>query len=541
MLRIYNTMTRRKEEFKPLNPPNVTFYNCGPTVYDYFHIGNARNFVVADIIRRYLRFRGYKVKFVQNITDIDDKIIARANKEGRPIGEIVEKYTRAYFEHLAALGVEPPDISPRATDHIPQMIEHIRKLIDKGYAYRADGDVFFRVSRFAEYGKLSHKKLEDLEEGKRIAVDQRKEDPKDFDLWKAAKPGEPTWDSPWGPGRPGWHIECTVMVIAHLGETIDIHSGGSDLIFPHHENEIAQAEAATGKPFVRYWVHNAFLNISGEKMSKSLGNIVTMNQVLERYDPAVIRCFFLSAHYRRPMDYSPTSLEEAAKALGRLVQGIETTEKVLALTSPEGETAAEPAGEEDKQALEQYRQRFCDFMDDDFNTPRALSVLFDIVGDLHQKRRRFENPEAGPAARAYARAAIALIRELAGVLGLDLAAKREATEADLPVEPLLAALGEALEEIGRAGADRLAAELDERMRALGYERDPAAQPPRWREEPNATQSDDLGARLLDAAIEIRNLARRERVFSVADRIRASLAQIGIVLEDYRAGTVWRKE
>ncbi|KPL06114.1 cysteinyl-tRNA synthetase, partial [candidate division BRC1 bacterium SM23_51] len=236
MLRIYNTLTRRKEEFQPLDPPRVTFYNCGPTVYDYFHIGNARNFVLADLVRRYLRFKGYQVKFVQNITDIDDKIIRRAADEGRPTTEIVETYTRAYFDHVAALGVEPPDVCPRATEHISRMIALIQKLMEKGFAYQADGDVFYRVGRFAGYGKLSHKKIEDLREGERVEVDPRKEDPKDFDLWKAAKPGEPTWDSPWGPGRPGWHIECSVMAIEHLGETIDIHSGGSDLVFPHHEN-----------------------------------------------------------------------------------------------------------------------------------------------------------------------------------------------------------------------------------------------------------------------------------------------------------------
>lgn len=541
MLRIYNTLTRRKEEFQPLDPPRVTFYNCGPTVYDYFHIGNARNFVLADLVRRYLRLKGYQVKFVQNITDIDDKIIRRAADEGRPTTEIVDTYTRAYFDHVAALGVEPPDVCPRATEHISRMIALIQKLMEKGFAYQADGDVFYRVGRFSDYGKLSHKKIEDLREGERVEVDPRKEDPKDFDLWKTAKPGEPAWDSPWGPGRPGWHIECSVMAIEHLGETIDIHSGGSDLVFPHHENEIAQSEAATGKPFVRYWIHNAFLNIGGEKMSKSLGNIVTMDQVLERYDPMVVRYFFLSAHYRRPMDYGPESLEEARKALDRLLGGLETIEKVLALTAPPGETeeTAVP-DDEDAQALAASRERFCEYMDDDFNTPRALSVLFDAIGDLHEKRRRFEDRKQGAQLRAYARAGVALIRELGGVLGLDLS-RKDVADIDLPTEPLLGVLAQAYQEIQNAGIVHLAQDLLKRMAEVGLAADERAAPLVWRPIDDSTAGEDLFGQLMHVAIEVRNEARRQKRFDIADGIRASLGKIGIVLEDYRAGTVWKRE
>lgn len=536
MLRIYNTLSREKEVFEPLDPPRVTFYNCGPTVYDYFHIGNARNFILADIVRRYLRFKGYKVKFVQNITDIDDKIIRRSMEEGCPAAEIAERYSRAYFDHSARLGIEPPDVSPRATDHIPQMIAFIEKLIEKGYAYRADGDVFYRVRRFADYGKLSGKKLDELHEGKRVEVDPRKEDPRDFDLWKAAKPGEPSWPSPWGRGRPGWHIECSVMAMAHLGETIDIHSGGSDLQFPHHENEIAQSEAATGKVFVRYWVHNAFLNIGGEKMSKSLGNIVTIDQVLARYDPMVVRYFFLSAHYRRPMDYGPESLEESRKALGRLVGGIETVEKLLALIARRGGTEPKSPTERDRDALEGLRRRFCDFMDDDFNTPRALSVLFEAVSDLHERRRRFEDGAEGPAMRAFARAAIALIGELAGVLGLDLSPRRTAPA--ISTEPLLAILSEALGEVRKGGMEEIRTYMVERMARIGFIADEGPDGPTWRPLGEARGGDPF-APLVEVALDVRNRARREKRFALADRIRSALAEAGIVLEDYRSGTIWR--
>ncbi len=535
MLRIYNTLSRKKEEFRPVAPPHVRFYNCGPTVYDYFHIGNARNFILADLIRRYLRYRGYAVKFVQNITDIDDKIIRRANEEGRSPADVAAQYTQAFFHHIAALGIEPADVIPRATDHIPQMIAFIQRLIENGMAYEAGGDVFFRVGRFEGYGKLSRKKIEDLREGERVEVDPRKENPLDFVLWKAAKPNEPKWDSPWGPGRPGWHIECSVMAMTHLGETIDIHSGGSDLVFPHHENEIAQSEAATGKPFARYWIHNAFLNIGGEKMSKSLGNFVTIDQVLGHYPPMVVRYFFLSAHYRKPMDYGPESLEESRRALAKLVSGIETIEKVLALTSPEGENNATPATADDATALEAVRSRFCEFMDDDFNTPRALSVLFDTMSQLHEKRKRFDHPKDGARVRAYARACVALLRELGAVLGLDLRAKGLGG-ADMPVEPLLRVLADTLSQMQTSGAQDLADFLAERIARFGFTYSAATG---WQSErPLPANALD---QLMDILIAVRNRARQEKKFAAADGIRAALGTLGIVLEDYRAGTLWRKE
>ena len=361
----------------------------------------------------------------------------------------------------------------------------------------------------------------------------------DFALWKAAKPGEPTWDSPWGPGRPGWHIECSVMSTTHLGETIDIHSGGSDLVFPHHENEIAESEAATGKPFVRFWIHNAFLNIGGEKMSKSVGNIVTMDQVLAAYPPMAVRYFFLSAHYRRPMDYGPDSLEESRRALDRLVGGIETIEKVLSLTSPSDETWA-ALTEEDDRALKAIRDRFCEFMDDDFNTPRALSVLFDTVGDLHEKRKSFDDRQNGTQVRSFARSAVDLIYELGGVLGLDLTAKSRRA-APPPIEPLLAALGEALRAARSEGANDAAGDMIERMAGLGFTADESAEPPVWRPASAAPASERLFDLLMEAAIAVRNQARNKKQYDLSDQIRAALGTIGIVLEDYRAGTLWRKE
>jgi cysteinyl-tRNA synthetase len=537
ILKIYNTLSRTKEEFRPLTPPLVRFYNCGPTVYDYFHIGNARNFVLADVIRRYLKFKGYQVKFVQNVTDIDDKIIRRAASEGRPTTEIVEQFTRAYFDHLAALGVEKPNASPRATEHIPQMIAFIQRLIEKDFAYPVDGDVFYRVGRFDGYGKLSHKKIEDLREGERVEVDIRKENPMDFALWKAAKPGEPTWDSPWGPGRPGWHVECSVMAMTHLGPTVDIHSGGSDLVFPHHENEMAQSEAATGQPFVRFWIHNAFLNIAGEKMSKSLGNIVTMDQVLAAHPAMVVRYFFLSAHYRRPMDYGPESLDEARKALDRLAGGIETIEKLLALVAQEGDTEPADLTSAEIMALQGIRKRFCEYMDDDFNSPRALSVLFEAISSVNERRRQFESPRDGPHMRAYARATLAVIRDLGGVLGLDLSARSVA--AALPTEPLLVLLADASVMAQTSGLTEIVESLNKRMARLGYEADATSAPPTWqrKETPPTNEFDEL----IDVAIEIRNEARKRKQFALGDQIRSTLGKMGIVLEDYRAGTLWRRE
>ena len=301
-MKIYNTLTRKKEEFVPITPGEVKMYSCGPTVYNYFHIGNARPFIMFDLMRRYLEYRGYKVTFVQNFTDIDDKVIKKANEENTTYDKIADRYIAEYFVDSKGLGIKPATVHPKATENIPEIIDIVSTLVDKGYAYEANGDVYFRTRAFKEYGKLSHQPLEDLEAGARIDVREHKEDPMDFALWKAAKPGEPSWDSPWGKGRPGWHIECSAMARKYLGETIDIHSGGVDLCFPHHENEIAQSECANGKPFAHYWMHNAFLNVDNQKMSKSLGNFFTVRDAAKVYGYDAIRFFMVSAHYRTPIN-----------------------------------------------------------------------------------------------------------------------------------------------------------------------------------------------------------------------------------------------
>ena len=319
-IQIYNTLTRRKEPFEPLNPPEVKIYNCGPTVYDHFHIGNARNFVVMDMVRRWFVERGYRVKFVQNLTDIDDKIIQKANEEGISTQEVTGKYIPHYFEDAAKLRVRPANVHPKATEHVPDILALIERLIERGLAYEAGGSVYFSVGKFEGYGKLSGRRLEDMLSGARVEPGEEKHEPGDFVLWKRAKPGEPEWQSPWGPGRPGWHIECSCMAMKHLGETIDIHAGGTDLTFPHHENEIAQSEGATGKPFCRVWMHNGFLNIDSEKMSKSAGNFLKIDQVLSRAPAEAVRHFLLSAHYRSPLDLTD-------QALVRVGRGGETDQR----------------------------------------------------------------------------------------------------------------------------------------------------------------------------------------------------------------------
>ena len=317
-MQIYNSMTRKKEEFKPIHEGKVGIYACGPTVYNYFHIGNARPFIIFDVLRRYLEYRGYEVTFVQNFTDIDDKMIRKANEEGVTVKEIADRYIKEYFVDAKALGIRPATVHPRATEHMPQIIAMIQKLVDNGLAYESKGDVYFRVRAFPAYGRLCGQNLEDLESGARVSVDEVKEDPLDFALWKAAKPGEPYWDSPWGKGRPGWHIECSAMVCRYLGETIDIHCGGQDLIFPHHENEIAQSECFTGKPFAHYWMHNGYINVDNVKMSKSLGNFFTVRDVAEKYGYEPIRYLMISSSYRSPINYSVDIIEQCKASLQRL-------------------------------------------------------------------------------------------------------------------------------------------------------------------------------------------------------------------------------
>ncbi|HSH28586.1 MAG TPA: cysteine--tRNA ligase [Thiohalobacter sp.] len=391
MLQIYNSLTREKEVFTPIEPGRVRMYVCGMTVYDYCHLGHARVLVVFDVIARYLRELGYELTYVRNITDIDDKIIRRANEKGETIQELTERFIQAMHEDSAALGVLPPDHEPRATTSMRSIIDMIATLVDRGYAYQADnGDVYYDVSRFEAYGRLSGEKPDSLRAGARIDVDEAKADPLDFVLWKAAKPDEPSWDSPWGPGRPGWHIECSAMSTECLGAHFDIHGGGMDLKFPHHENEIAQSEAATGCRFVNYWIHNGFVQVDEEKMSKSLGNFFTVREVLSQFLPEVVRLFILSSHYRSPLNYTEDNLHKARGALDRLY------------TALRGVAAA---GEPDAQAVADFRAR----MDDDFNTPEAIAHLFELARELN--RAKSEDP---------ARAAVlaATLRQLGGVIGL---------------------------------------------------------------------------------------------------------------------------
>ena len=375
-LAVYNDLSRKKEPFVPVQSPKVGIYVCGPTVYDFFHIGNSRPFMVFDVLRRYLRNRGYQVTYVQNFTDIDDKMINRAREMGISVAELADRFIQEYFADADALGVERADVHPRATEHIGEIIEAIQKILEKGHAYELEGDVYFDVLSFKPYGKLTRQNLEELLSGARVDVDSRKKHPLDFALWKAEKPGEPSWESPWGKGRPGWHIECSAMAAKYLGDTVDIHGGGSDLIFPHHENEIAQAEAATGKPFVKYWMHNGYLLMDHEKMSKSLGNFRTLRDVRQQYSPLAIRYFMLSAHYRSPINFSAPGLEQAMGGVERLRSCYRSLGEASVKEDLQGSGAL-------KEALRKALERFYSDMDDDLNTAGALGAVFEAVKALN--------------------------------------------------------------------------------------------------------------------------------------------------------------
>lgn len=379
-MKLYNTMTRKKEEFVPLHENEVRMYCCGPTVYNYFHIGNARPFIIFDTFRRYLEYKGYKVTYVQNFTDIDDKMIQKANEEGITVAELAERFIEEYFKDADALGIKRASYHPRATDHIEDIIQFIEKLIEKGYAYEVDGDVYFDTTAYEDYGKLSKQNLEELEAGARIQPGEKKKNPMDFALWKAQKPGEPAWDSPWGKGRPGWHIECSVMATKYLGETIDIHAGGQDLTFPHHENEIAQTEALTGKPFARYWLHNGYINVDNRKMSKSLGNFFTVRDISREYDLEVVRLFMLSAHYRNPVNFSHELLDQAKSALERLYNAKNNLDHLLRQTQDRELTQQE---QELYDEMDGYIKKFEEAMEDDINTADAVAVIFDLVRDAN--------------------------------------------------------------------------------------------------------------------------------------------------------------
>ena len=407
-MKIYNSLTRKKEEFVPLEPGKVSMYVCGPTVYNYFHIGNGRTFIVFDTIRRYMEYRGYEVNFVQNFTDIDDKMINKANEENTTVKEIGDKYICEYYKDADGLNIKRATTNPRATEYISEIIEFVSGLIEKGYAYEVNGDVYFRTKNFEGYGQLIGQNLDDLQAGARINVDERKEDPMDFAIWKAQKPGEPAWECPWGLGRPGWHIECSCMAKNLLGDTIDIHAGGMDLSFPHHENEIAQSEALTGKKFANYWMHAAFLNVNNQKMSKSLNNFLTARDALKQYDADVIRFLMLSGHYRIQLNFSSDLLESAKASVERLYNAIGNLENLISEVKNEKMTDEEVKYLE---SLGSYRQRYIEKMDDDFNTADAISVLFDLIRDI--------NSNIGiNSSKELCEKALELIRELGLPLGI---------------------------------------------------------------------------------------------------------------------------
>ncbi|MCE4051719.1 cysteine--tRNA ligase [Bacillus sp. Au-Bac7] len=462
-IQIYNTLSREKEDFVPLEEGKVKMYVCGPTVYNYIHIGNARPAIVFDTVRRYLEFRGYDVNFVSNFTDVDDKLIRAANELGEEVPAIADRFIEAYFEDVTALGCKKADTHPRVTESMDIIIEFIAALIDKGYAYESEGDVYYHTRKFEGYGKLSHQSIDELRSGARIAVGEKKQDSLDFALWKNAKEGEISWESPWGQGRPGWHIECSAMVKKYLGDTIDIHAGGQDLAFPHHENEIAQSEALSGKTFANYWMHNGYINIDNEKMSKSLGNFITVHDILQIHDPQVLRFFMLSVHYRNPINYSEEVLENTRAGLERIRTSYDNL-----LHRKVTSTDLTDTNEEWLKKITNLHNQFIESMDDDFNTANGISVLF----ELSQQANYYLLEKTTSA--AVINAFIKEFEELFGVLGLSLA------QEDL---------------------------LDEEIEAL---------------------------------IEKRNQARKERNFQLADQIRDQLKAMNIILEDTPQGIRWKR-
>lgn len=448
-MKIYNTMTRKKEEFIPLEEGKVKMYVCGPTVYNFIHLGNARPFTVFDTLRRYFEYRGYEVTYIQNFTDVDDKIIKRSHEEGISPEEVAEKYIKEYFIDCDGLGIKRATVHPQVTDNIENIIVFVQDLIDKGYAYEAGGDVLFRTRKFEEYGKLSHQNIEELELGARIDVDDKKEDPLDFVLWKAKKEGEPGWQSPWGEGRPGWHIECSVMSNRYLGNTIDIHAGGQDLQFPHHENEIAQSECRNGHTFARYWMHNGYINVDGEKMSKSLGNFFTVRDISEKYDLGLVRFFLLATQYRNPVNFSDTVLEQAKAGLERLTNARDNAEFILGNLDDSG------LRDEEKDlaaGLDKYRDRFIEAMDDDLNTADAISVIFELA--------KFMNTNiSDQSSKEFVQLNLDIFNELTGVLNIVNKSVEEDDSLSQKVEDLIAKRAQAKKEKNFALADQIRDEL----------------------------------------------------------------------------------
>lgn len=466
-IRLRNDLTRREEEFVPLVPGQVTMYTCGPTVYNLFHIGNARTFTVFDALRRYLKYRGYQVTYVQNFTDVDDKIINKAREMGISEREWADRMIAEYFRDADALGIDRADVHPRVTDHIPEIIAHIAALIDAGYAYTTGDGVYYRVTRKADYGKLSGRNLEEMQAGARIEVDEQKEHPMDFALWKRQKaPDEIAWESPWGKGRPGWHIECSVMARKYLGDTIDIHAGGEDLTFPHHENEIAQSEPVTGKPMARFWLHSAFMNVDGEKMSKSRGNFFLTRDVLQQYDGEVVRWFLLSAHYRTPMNYSEELIQAAKAGLERLYNTATNLRHLASVAERDvlTEMEAQLLGE-----LQQHRRRFAEAMDDDFNTARGQSVLFELAAEIN--RRLGPRPS-----KALAQGALDLLYELGEVFGVLRRIRAEAAGLDAEIQALVDARTAAKKAKNWVEADR----IRDQLKAMGILLEDTPHGVRWK-------------------------------------------------------------
>jgi cysteinyl-tRNA synthetase len=482
-LRVYNTQSRKKEEFVPLREGKAGLYACGITAYDFCHIGHARSAVVFDVITRYLRYCGYEVTYVKNFTDVDDKIIDRARREKTGIAEIAERFITEHDRDMAALNVSPPTQSPRATAHIDGMIDLVRTLIAKGLAYEMGGDVYFAVEKFPPYGKLSGRNLQDMMAGARIDVNDRKRNPYDFALWKASKEGEPFWESPWGRGRPGWHLECSVMSQRYLGPAFDIHGGGEDLIFPHHENEVAQSEGATGVPLARYWIHNGFVRVNDEKMSKSLGNFFTIRDVLKQYHPEVLRLFLLQSHYRSPVDFSDAALAESRQGLNRFYAVLDAIEALNRDAPPDGEAALSARDREWIAQIETLPERFREAMDDDFNTARAIGYLFDAVR----------------------------------LINTALAARKE------PVSPeILKRSGQILKEVGSVLG--LFRESSETYLRLDREREAAKR--------------GLVPAEIETRIAERRAAREAKAWQEADAIRKDLADRGVILQDGPAATTW---
>lgn len=483
MIQVYNTQTHKKEELTTREPNKVAMYACGPTVYNHIHIGNARTFLTFDVVRRWLSYRGYDVTFVQNVTDVDDKIINRANEEGRSAAEVAADYTKQFIDAMHRFGIQDPDVRPKATEEIPEMISLIEKLIAGGHAYEVDGDVYFSVRSFKEYGKLSGRNIDDLQSGARVDVDERKQDPLDFALWKAAKPGEPHWTSPWGEGRPGWHLECSAMSEKYLGLPIDIHGGGSDLVFPHHENEIAQSEAAFNCTFATRWLHGGMLRINEEKMSKSLGNFLLLKDVLDQCNPTALRLLMLQTHYRNPLDFSDERLEDAQSSLER----ISTCVRNMEWAAENAADANNADNHEFDTNLEEVRNKFCACMDDDFNTAGALGVIFALVNECNTFLDA--HVQLGISERKSLIEAAALITELLGTLGIEVA------------QPL----AQWPEEVCDLAAQQ-----------AGY-----------------TGDDTREA--VDALLEARAEARKQKNFATADAIRDGLIELGFTIEDTANG------